>query len=230
MTAAGVYLGCTSGLARLFHPRTLVAAAGALALAALIALSEKRAALFGAASRALEGELFGLILPIALVLASRRALAPTRLDAAATPLARFGPSRRAVAFGLVAASMIGAAVFAASAAAATAVLAHDPTAPALGRDALSCAWIGALGAAAYAALFAFGATFGSAGGGRWWALAADFVLGSSSGMGALVVPRAHLQNLLGGEPPLLLTQSASTASLAGMALLFTVLALLRCPR
>jgi hypothetical protein len=229
LTSSGLLLGCTSGLARLAQLRSLLAAASGLGLVSLVAISEKRAALFGAASRALEGEVFGLILPIALVLASRRALTPVRLDMAATPIARFGPSRRAVALGLVVASIIGAALLSASAGAATAVLAHDPTAPSVKVDALSCAWIGALGAAAYAALFALGATFGSSGAGRWWALAGDFLLGSTSGVGALLAPRAHIQNLLGGEPPLLLAQPASAASLAAMTIVFTLLALLRCP-
>ncbi|HMI82790.1 MAG TPA: hypothetical protein VK550_01790 [Polyangiaceae bacterium] len=227
---SGVYLGCSSGLARITHIRSLGAGASGLLLVALVALSEKRAALFGAASRALEGEVFGLILPIALVLASRRALEPTRLATAATPLARFGPSRRAVALGLVIASMVGAALLAASAGATAAFLAHDATAPAARFDALACAWIGALGGTAYAALFALGASFGSRGSGRWWAVAGDFLLGSTSGVGALFVPRAHIQNLLGGEPPMLLGQSASAASLAAMSIVFTVLALLRCPR
>jgi hypothetical protein len=229
LTASGILLGCTSSLGRLTQRRSLLGAASALAVVALVAISEKRAALFGATSRVLEGEVFGLILPIALVLASRRALDPTRLDTAATPLARFGPSRRAVALGLVLGSMIGAAALAASAATGAAVLAHDPTAPGVRFDVFSCAWIGALGASAYAALFALGATFGSRGAGRWWALVADFLLGSTSGVGALFAPRAHIQNLLGGEPPLLLSQPASTASLAAMAVGFTLLALWRCP-
>jgi hypothetical protein len=226
---SGLLLGCSSGLARLAQLRSVLAAASGLVLVGLVAISEKRTALFGAASRALEGEVFGLILPVALVLASRRALEPTRLDLAATPLARFGPSRRAVALGLIVASIAGASLLAASAGALTAVLAHDPTAPAVRFDALSCAWIGALGAAAYASLFALGATFGARGSGRWWALAGDFLLGSTSGVGALLAPRAHIQNLLGGEPPLLLAQPASTASLAAMTVVFTLLALLRCP-
>ena len=229
MTASGLWLGCASGLARLTQRRSLVAAASGLGMVALVAVSEKRAALYGAASRVLEGEVFGLILPVALVFASRRALDPTRLDAAATPFARFGPSRRTVALGLVLASMIGAALLAASAAALAAVLAHDPTAPAIRLDAVSSAWIGALGGSAYAAFFAFGATYGSQGGGRWWSLAADFLLGSTSGVGALLAPRAHIENLLGGEPPMLLSQPASAACLAAIGVAFTTLALLRCP-
>jgi hypothetical protein len=90
--ASGLVFGCASGLARITRRRSLAAATSALGLVALVAMTERRAALFGAASRVLEGEVFGFILPIALVFASRRAIAPTRLDAAATPLARFGSS------------------------------------------------------------------------------------------------------------------------------------------
>lgn len=226
---SGLVLGCSNALARLASMRSLLAGGSALVVVAIAAISEKRSALFGATSRVLEGEVFGLILPIAIVLASRRALEPLRLDLAATPIARFGPSRRAVALGLVAASMIGAAILASSAAAAASALAHDPTAPMLRADVLSCAWIGALGACAYAALFALGATFGITGAGRWWALAADFFFGGMSGVGAIFVPRAHLQNLLGGEPPLLLAQPASAACLGAMAIVFTAIALWRCP-
>lgn len=226
---SGLVLGCTSALSRLVNVRSLLSGASALGLVALVAVSERRAALFGATSRVLEGEVFGLILPIALVLASRRALEPIRLDLAATPIARFGPSRRTVALGLVAASMIGAAILASSCAATAAAIAHDPTAPMLRADLLSCAWIGALGACAYTALFAFGATFGLTGSGRWWLLAADFFLGHTSGIGAVVMPRAHLQNLLGGEPPMLLAQPASAACLGAMTVVFTAIALWRCP-
>src|SRR5687767_2722239 len=81
---------------------------------------------------------------------------------------------------------------------------------------------------AYAALFAFGATYGAQGGGRWWSLAADFLLGSTSGVGALLAPRAHIENLLGGQPPMLLSQPASAASLGAIGVAFTLLALLRC--
>jgi len=229
VTASGLWLGCASGLARVTQGRSLVAAASGLGMVAVVALSEKRASLYGAASRVLEGEVFGLIVPVALVFASRRALDPTRLDAAATPLARFGPSRRSVALGLVMASMIAAALLAAGAAALAAVLAHDPTAPAIRLDALSSAWIGALGGSAYAAFFAFGATYGAQGGGRWGGFVADFLLGSTGGVGALLAPRSHIENLLGGEPPMLLSQPASAACLVAIGVAFTVLALLRCP-
>src|SRR5262245_15750797 len=157
-----------------------------------------------------------------------RVLEPLRLDASASPLARFGLSRRAVALGLVAASMVAGAIVAAVAAAITAGAAHDPSAPALAFDLYTSAWIGALTACAYAGLFALGATFGARGGGRYWAFGFDILFGGTGGVAALFAPRAHAQNLLGGEPPLLLGQPASVALLVVIAAGFTSLALARC--
>jgi hypothetical protein len=123
--------------------------------------------------------------------------------------------------------LIGAAL-SAVAAAMTAVVAHDPAAPSIVIDALTCGWIGALTAASYVGLMTFGATFGATGGGRFLALGFDFLFGSTSGFAALVAPRAHAHNLLGGEPPLLLSQPASVAALVIIAGCFTALAVARC--
>jgi hypothetical protein len=194
----------------------------------LAAVAEKRTALFGAAGRVLEGQVFGFIVPVALLWISVRVLEPLRLDASASPLARFGQSRRTVALGLIAASMVTGALVAAVAAAVAAAAAHDPTAPSLALDLYTCAWIGALTACAYAGLFALGATFGSKGGGRYWALGFDLLFGGTSGVAALLAPRAHALNLLGGEPPLLLSQPSSLALLVVIAAGFTSLALARC--
>jgi hypothetical protein len=124
--------------------------------------------------------------------------------------------------------MLTGAVLAAIAAAETAALAHDPTAPSIGLDVFTSGWIGALAALAYAAVFAFGATFGAKGGGRYWVLGFDLFFGGTGGVAALFAPRAHAQNLLGGEPPMLLGQPASAALLVVIAVSFTWLALARC--
>lgn len=228
MNTAGFRAGWRSGVERALARGAIAVAVLACGLSSLVAVAEKRTALYGAAGRALEGQIFGFILPIALLWISIRVLEPLRLDIAASPLARFGVSRRSVALGLVAASMVTGALVAAVAAAMAAGLAHDPTAPALGVDLYTSAWIGALTACAYAGLFALGATFGSRGGGRYWALGFDLLFGGTSGVAALLAPRAHAQNLLGGEPPLLLGQPASVALLVVIAAGFTSLALARC--
>jgi hypothetical protein len=227
MSAIGFQAGFRSGLRNAVATRSLVGAVITLVVVALISLAEKRAGVFGAADRALEDRVFGLLLPFVLLYASIRVLEPVRLEDAAAPIARFGFSRRSVGLGLIVASMVAGAVLAASAAAETAILAHDLTAPPRALDAVTCAWIGALTGCAYAGLFALGATFGARGGGRFWALALDFVLGATSGFAAVLLPRAHAQNLLGGEPPLLLGQPASAVLLALLAIVFTLLALAR---
>jgi len=227
MSVTGFQAGFRVGLRNATATRSLVGAAFTLAVVALIAMAEKQVGVFGAANRALEDRVFGLLLPFVLLYASTRILQPMRLDDAASPIARFGFSRRAVGLGLIGASMVAGAALAAVAAAETTILAHDLTAPPPALDAFNCAWIGALTGCAYAGLFALGATFGARGGGRLWALGLDFVLGATSGFAAVLVPRAHAQNLLGGEPPLLLAQPASAALLVVLAIGFTVLALAR---
>jgi len=225
---SAVFAGWRTGIRRALATRAFVVALLAWGFAALVAFAEKRVALYGAAGRALEGQVFGFIVPIALLWISMRILEPVRLDVSASPLARFGLSRRGVGLGLIGASMLAAALVTAVAAALTALVAHDPTAPAASVDALTCAWIGALTGFAYAALFALGATFGAKGGGRYWVLGFDFLFGSTSGVAAMLAPRAHAQNLLGGQPPMFLSQPASAALLVAIAVAFTWHALARC--
>jgi hypothetical protein len=228
MNAAGFLAGFGTGRRRAQAPRALFITGFALVLAALVAVAERRIEWFGATSRALSGIVFGLLLPVALVATSGQVLFPLRLATSASFFARFGASRRAVALGLVMASMGTAAILAAAMGAVTALIAHDPTAPPAGVDALTTAWIGLLTGAAYAALFALGSTFGARGGGRYWALVLDFALGAG-GVTSVLVPRAHAQNLLGGAPPLMWSQPASAAALLAIAVVMTLLALARLP-
>jgi hypothetical protein len=227
MSSVGFLAGFRSGMRNATATRSLVGAMATVLAVALISLAEKQAGIFGAASRALEDRVFGLLLPFVMLYASMRILEPVRLEDAAAPIARFGFSRRSVGLGLIVASMVAGGAIAAIAAAETALLAHDLTAPPPALDAFTCAWIGALTGCAYAGLFALGATFGARGGGRYWALGLDFVLGATSGFAALFMPRAHAQNLLGGEPPLFLAQPASAALLVALAIGFTLVALAR---
>jgi hypothetical protein len=195
----------------------------------LLAYAERRGALFGAANRALIERLFGAILPLSLLGASSRILEPLRLDVAATAIARFGASRRQVALGAILATMAALALFAAAAAAAAAWVAHDPSAPPRVLDAATCAWIGALAGISYAALFAFGATFGARGGGRFVVLVLDLIMGDAAFSAvSLAAPSAHAQNLLGGAAPLGITQPASAVALLLLAIGFSFAALRRC--
>jgi hypothetical protein len=228
--STGLKWGFASAMGRAAAARTLLAGAFALGFVLLIAYAERRAGLFGAASRALADRVFGALLPIFLLAGSTRILSPVRLDRASSAAARFGASRRAAALGMVLASMLSLAVFAALAAAGAAWIAHDPTAPPRVVDGATSGWIGALTAVAYAALFAFGATFGARGGGRFAALVADLALGSSvAAAPAILAPSTHAQNLLGGAAPLGLAQSSSALCLFALAVGFTGLAIYRCP-
>ena len=113
-------------------------------------------------------------------------------------------------------------------AAASTLVAHGPADPPLARDALTCAWVGALTAAAYAGWFSFGATFFARGRGRWVPLVLDFALGASTGVLGVLLPRGNADNLLGAEAPLGLPQATSSVALAAMALLLATGAAVRC--
>lgn len=231
MSASIVQTGFRLGFTRLWTSRAWLVSACFVAFAAAVALAEKKVELLGSASRALQGPAFGFLVPLAGFALARAILGPGRLDDAATPLARFGASRRTVALGLALFTVLSTALLAASIAAVTALLAHDPFAPPLAHDVLASAWIGALGGAAYGALFSLGATFGAKGGGQSVVLILDFALGGSLGLAGALTPRAHTLNLLGAPPPLeALSQGASAAALAAMVLLATTFAVLRCAR
>jgi hypothetical protein len=141
-----------------------------------------------------------------------------------------------VAFGatpLRAAAATVAVVVAASAAAcavlgaAVAIVAHGSADPPVARDAIASAYAGALGGAAYASLFALGSTFGRRGGGRTVALVADWLLGANATAVALVTPRAHVRNLLGGAPPAGIGERGSAILLILLAVVFATLAVRR---
>ncbi|MDP9152364.1 MAG: hypothetical protein M3O36_20755, partial [Myxococcota bacterium] len=97
-------------------------------------------------------------------------------------------------------------------------------------DALASAYAGALGGAAYAGWFFMGASFGKRGGGRPMLLVLDWVLGASGGFAALITPRAHLRNVLGGAAPLAMSGQASSASLVAIAVACALLAVSRAQR
>jgi hypothetical protein len=229
MSAVGIFAGWREGIGRCTRIGAIGGAALALTAVWLGAVAEKRSSLLGAANRALEGSAFGLVIPLlvfALVVAT---IGPVRLDDAASPIARFGHSRRSVAAGITLSAMALGAVSAAVLGAVSAIAAHDPTALPAAADALAAAWIGALTGSAYAAFFALGATFGRRGGGRLFTLALDFLLGATGSAAAVVLPRAHALNLLGAEPPLHLGQPASAIALGALSAVFALLAIGRCP-
>jgi hypothetical protein len=106
-----------------------------------------------------------------------------------------------------------------------ALIAHGSADPPLVLDLPLSALVGALGGAAYGALFCAGASFG-AGALRGGLLAADFVLGSEGSPLAWLFPRAHLLALLGGVPALDLPRRASSVALVVLAGLYLAVVLL----
>jgi hypothetical protein len=204
----------------------------ALVLAALVAATEHRTGSRGAATRALEGGTFGVLLPVIALIIVRVGCGGRRLEDALAPFARLGASRRPLALGLVLGAAAAAAVVGALLGAITPLVAHDPSVGSIGADALASAWIGALAGAAYAPLLALGSTFGARGGGAFVLFFLDLSVGASTTVAALPFPRSHALNLLGGVPPSLfessVTQGQSVLSLVAIAVAATALAVQRC--
>jgi hypothetical protein len=135
------------------------------------------------------------------------------------------PARAAAASIAVAAACC--AVVGAGVAAIVAVVAHGIADPPRLHDATVSAYVGALGGAAYAAWFSLGASFGRRGGGRVALLVVDWILGANGGAGALLSPRGHVRNLLGGAAPMDLSQRASAAVLVILAIACALVAIRR---
>jgi hypothetical protein len=152
------------------------------------------------------------------------------LRASIAPTVAFGaPPGRSAAVTVVFAAALAACVCAGLGALVAAV-AHGVDDPPIARDALASAYAGALGGAGYAALFTFGASFGRRGGGRTVLLVADWLLGSNRTALALLTPRGHLRNLLGGAPPWGLGERGSGAALIGLAVVLALVTVRRTRR
>jgi hypothetical protein len=218
----GVRLGFIEASRRLGRRALALTGLLALALTAIGALIERSATIAGAADRALMG-CMGLVVPLLTFAIVARVIGRRRLGEATWPLARFGLSRRAIAFGMHASAALASAVIAALGAA-LAVLASSGLA--LGDAAIS-AWIGALGALAYAGWFTLGASFLRRGAGRFVPLVLDFILGGSQTLIGALFPRGHLTHLIGGPPPIELAPSSSSMGLVAMAVALALGAALR---
>ena len=181
-----------------------------------------------AVDRALIRDAFGLWLPLAAYVASERIAKRRRLDTAIAALPRYGVSRRGSLGGAVLA--LGGVLAAAGAGcgAVSVLVVHDSRGVSLLHDVLLSTWIGALGGVSYAAWLGLCSGFGRAGR-RGAFLILDLILGSSSALWALPFPRAHLRNLLGGSPPLGLSQAASAGLLTVLSLFVLGITLARVP-
>lgn len=202
-------------LARLSRsPRGWLAIAAWSALALVAAWLERAHGGENGADRALLGGLGTLALPLAAYAVVGAVLASDGLREAVRPTVAFGASPARVTVATVGTPAAGAAIVGALLAGGVALVAGSPS-PVF--DFATSAWIGALAGAAYAAWFCMGACFGPRGAGRSVLLVVDYLLGSASSAAALLTPRGHLRNLLGGTPPAELSQRASSALLVALA-------------
>jgi hypothetical protein len=159
-----------------------------------------------------------LVLPLLAYAMVGAITGPSSLSRSVAPLVAFGVSPARAASAAVVVAVVACTAAAACLAAGVDVLAHGSADPPLWRDSMASAYAGGLGGAAYAAWLMLGTSVGKQGGGRLAFLLADWVLGANDGAAALVTPRGHLRNLLGGTPPMDLPQRASAAALVVLAI------------
>jgi hypothetical protein len=195
-------------------PRTWLFAGAWSSLALALAVSAHARGLAHGADRVLLDAYGSIVLPL-LAFGIVGALVGSRsFSATQAPLTALGARPIAAAAATLSVALASCIAVGAVLAAAIALVAHGSSDPPPAGDALASAWAGALGGAAYASLFAFGSSLGRSGGGRVLLLIADWVLGASQGPLAVVTPRAHLRNLLGGTGPAGMSGAASAAAIA----------------
>jgi hypothetical protein len=215
-------------LARLLGTRRAWISVGAwIVLGFGVALAARAKDAAHAADHVLIGAYGALILPLLAYAVVGAALGARSLDGAVAPLVSFGAAPRNAAAITLAIAIGASAVCCAVVASAVALIAHGKSDPPIVSDAFSSAYAGALGGAAYAAWFGLGATFGRRGGGRAALLAADWLLDGAGAVLAVATPRAHVRNLLGGTPPIDLSERASAVALIVLTLAYTLAATYR---
>jgi hypothetical protein len=201
-------------LARLLRsPRARLALIGWCGLAIAFAVTGRSSGRSHAADHVLLGAYGPLVLPLLTYLLVGAILGAQSLSASAAPIVAFGARPPYVAGVAVMVAAAACALCAGILAGLVDIIAHGPTDPPLGRDAIASAYACSLGATAYAAWFSLGASLGKRGTGRPVFLVVDWLLGASDGAAALVTPRGHVRNLLGGTPPMDLSERASAAAL-----------------
>ncbi|HXK19214.1 MAG TPA: hypothetical protein VNG33_15480 [Polyangiaceae bacterium] len=219
--------GIDMARARLSQRATLVAAALALSFELGDALLERTQGALGAADRALSGGAFGIALPLFCYFLVARVCDGKSLHEALVPLARHGLDRRTLTLGLALVPALLAAVFAALSSIVVVLFTRSPGDPRLVSDAMTSLWIGLAAGVAYVAAFTGASTLGRRGQGRFWLLAADFVLGAGDSFLALPWPKGHIRNLLGGSQVLELSQLGALLVLLGTSFAFLWLGTLR---
>jgi hypothetical protein len=186
-----------------------------------IGLAVRRSSPLGAVDTVLSVG-FGFVVPLAVFTTLARASGAALSTDSAWPVARFGFSRRAVAFGIWLSAYLQSIRLVGPGIVLGAWFASLDRAQALRESATACGLV-LLATGAYLALFVLAGTFLRRGRGRYVALGLDFLVGSGSSALALPFPRAHLQSLLGGPAVAGVTSRESSLGLAlGLALALLV--------
>ena len=223
----GLTVGMKIGVARLrgvSAPLTLLLACGAVfALAVLGRRSDPSEAV----DNLLALPVFGLSLPVLAYLVSERVCGGQRLDRSVDSVARHGADRRAALLGVLLASALCTALASVLLTLTAVFTAHS--AGSLLFDLRSSVGIAVLGGVVYALWFGAASLLGKRGGGRKWALIADFILGASNSALAAPCPRAHVRNLLGGTPALDISQAHAWLALIAIGAVCTLLSVSRTP-
>ena len=205
-------VGAASRFSRSFIAATALVPA---AVVLVVSLLERQAQLSGALDRTLLGGTFGIALPLVAYVLVDHVSQGARLDSQVSPLLRAGYDRRACVAANLGLVTMAAGLSGASLGLMAVVGSRGPSwiselAPAM--------WIGALAGACYAAVLGTASLIGKNGNGRAWVIFLDWVLGSTGGTLALLWPRAHVANLLGGVAPLNMDQSSAALALATLLL------------
>jgi hypothetical protein len=211
-------------------PRAWAPIAAWSALAVGFALAARSSDAPNGADHVLVGAFGALVVPLLAYAVVGGALGGRSLSGACAQLTAFGASPARTAASTVAVAAATTAALVALLGAVVALVAHGVDDPPAAADALTSAYASALGGAAYASLFAMGASFGRRGGGRAVLLVADWLLGSNASWVAMVTPRGHLRSLLGGAGVAALGERVSAGALVALAAVLAVVAVGRVRR
>jgi len=211
-------------------PRSWFALGGWFAVGVAFALAERIHGATHGADRVLVGPFGGLVLPLLAYALVGAAFGGRSIATTGAALLRFGAHPAGVAGASLGVAIAACGAASAITAVVIAVGAHGAGDPPIVRDAFASAYAAALGGLAYGAWFGLGATFGKGGGGRTALLVLDWILDATGSAPSLLCPRSHVRNLLGGAPPLDLSERASAVALAVLAACCAAAALLRAVR
>jgi hypothetical protein len=190
----------------------LVLVIAALAVFAAAEL-ERRSNPATAPDDVLSGIAFGVALPLLAYLVSERVCDGQRLARSVDSVARYGTDRRRAVLGVLLISALATALGGACLVLSAVFGAHTLSDTSLAFDLRSSLSIALVSGFAYALYFGAASLLGKRGGGRKWALIADFACGSGASGFAVAWPRSHVRNLLGGSPALDLSQASAWLAL-----------------